>query len=134
MINQLISQAFNGFSLLDLPFLIIQLTTSSILAIIVRFFWLKNIEEEERIFLKFLVPFQLVLTLMALFSLRSPWIIVLFGILSLLPLIGKNNFGYRSKVFYTLIVFISFGIGGGYFVVTILSLVVFIFPIILILK
>lgn len=136
MIKQLISQALNGFSLVDLPFLLLQLSVSAFLAIILRQIWLKkhstNVEESG--LLKYLLPLQVILTLMAIFSLQSPWMIVLFGFLAIMPLLGNNNTDTKTKVFYMTIVAVAFGCGAANLMVTSIVIIFVIIPLLYLIK
>lgn len=129
MIKQLIAQSLNGFSIKDLPFLFLQLSVSAILVLIIRSYWRKGINDPHELsFLKFLVPFHLVLTTIAVFSINSPWITILFGLLALIPVLGTQSFSLRSKAFYMISIFIAFGCGGANLIVTVLTTIVLIIP------
>lgn len=119
MFNQIAALSLNGFSLKDVPFLLMQLSVSALLAIVIRYFWRKqNLSTNESSFLKYLMPVQIILTTLAVFSHQSPWMVVLFGLLSLIPLLGTEGFSLRSKAFYLMIVFIAFGCGAANLFVT----------------
>jgi hypothetical protein len=119
MLKQLIAQSLNGFSFKDIPFLLLQISVSSILVIIVRYYWRKSIQDEnETRFLNFLVPIQIALTAISIYSIKSPWIVVLFGFIALIPLLGNYSFALKSKAFYLICVFIAFGCGGPNLFVT----------------
>lgn len=130
MIKQLISQALNGFSLIDLPFLVLQLSVSAFLVIILRQIWLKKHapKDEEKGLFKYILPLQIVLTLVAVFSLQAPWIIVLFGFMAIIPFLGNNNVDTKTKIFYMLVVAIAFGCGSANVVVTSIVFLIIIFP------
>lgn len=130
MLKQLIAQSLNGFSMKDLPFLFLQLSVSALLAAIIRFYWKKGAEDtQERSLLVYLLPIQMILTVIAIFSLKSPWMIVLFGFIALIPLTGSQSPGMRAKVFYLLCVFIAFGCGASNLVVTTFVTVLLIIPV-----
>lgn len=113
----------------DLPFLFLQLSVSVLLILIIRSYWRKSLKDTHELsFLRYLVPFHLVLTAIAVFSINSPWIVVLFGLLTLIPVLGAQSFSLRSKVFYMISVFIAFGCGGANLVVTALIAMVFVIP------
>lgn len=119
MLKQLLAQATMGFSITDLPILFLQLSISALLAILIRNFWKKgNVEPNEIYFLNYLVPIQVIFTTIAIFSLKTPWILVLFGLLALIPVIGNDGFSLRSKVFYLTCIFIAFGCGAANLFVT----------------
>lgn len=129
MLKQLIAQSLNGFSIKDLPFLFLQLSLSALLVAIIRIYWRKGLNDPQELsFLKYLLPFQLVLTSIAVFSFNSPWITVLFGLLALVPVLGAQSFSLRSKIFYLIAVFIAFGCGGANLAVTVLITLVLILP------
>lgn len=135
MISQILAQAFNGFSFMDLPFLLIQLSTSGLLAYLVRIIWRrKGIESSEEDLLKYLIPMQIILTLIAIYSIKSPWMIVLFGFVAIFPLIGSSILTYRSRIFYMIVVGIAFGCGAGNFIVTCFVISFLILPLLYILK
>lgn len=135
MIKQLISQALNGFSLVDLPFLILQLSVSAFLAIILRMIWQKKHSNSENdVLLKYLVPLQIILTLVAIFSLQSPWMIVLFGFIAIMPLLGSSNLEAKTKVFYTIVVVLAFGCGAANLFVTSLIILLVIIPLLYLIK
>ena len=119
MLKQLLAQATMGFSITDLPILFLQLSISALLAILIRHFWKKgNVESNEFHFLNYLVPMQVIFTTIAIFSLKTPWILVLFGLLALIPVIGNDGFSLRSKVFYLTCIFVAFGCGAANLFVT----------------
>jgi hypothetical protein len=133
MLKQLVAQSLNGFSTLDIPFLILQLSTSALLAFIIRVYWRKaELTDEEKKFLIYLIPLQIALTTLAIFSLQSPWIIVLFGIVTLFPLLGNISVSLRSRFFYMLCVFIAFGCGAANLAVTSLIVICLIIPLLFI--
>ncbi len=114
MLKQLLAQLTMGFSITDLPILFLQLSISALLAILIRNFWKKgNVESNEFHFLNYLVPMQVIFTTIAIFSLKTPWILVLFGLLALIPVIGNDGFSLRSKVFYLTCIFVAFGCGAA---------------------
>jgi hypothetical protein len=129
MLKQLIAQSLNGFSTKDLPFLFLQLSVSALLAAIIRFYWRKGANDaQEQKLIDYLLPVQIVLTTVALFSLKSPWMIVLFGFIALIPVIGSQFLTIKSKVFYLLCVFIAFGCGSSNLTVTSLVTILLILP------
>lgn len=129
MLKQLIAQSLNGFSPKDLPFLLLQLSISALLAAIIRIYWRKGTEEtQEKYLLAYLLPVQIVLTSIAIFSLKSPWMIVLFGFITLIPVIGSQFLSMKSKVFYLLCVFIAFGCGASNLAVTVTVTILLILP------
>ena len=114
MLKQLLAQLTMGFSITDLPILFLQLSISALLAILIRNFWKKgNVESNEFHFLNYLVPMQVIFTTIAIFSLKTPWILVLFGLLALIPVIGNDGFSLRSKVFYLTCIFVALGCGAA---------------------
>jgi hypothetical protein len=130
MLKQLIAQSLNGFSSKDLPFLFLQLSVSALLAVLIRYYWRKGTEDTQELnLLKYLLPVQMVLTVIAIFSLKSPWMIVLFGFIAMIPVIGSHSPGIRAKVFYLLCVFIAFGCGVSNLVVTTLVTVLLVLPV-----
>lgn len=130
MMKQLFAQVLQGFTVKDLPFLIFQLALSAVLAWIIRYFWRKNeLSDEETNFLDYLLPIQIVFTTIAIFSIKLPWITVLFGILSLIPLLGNTGFNLKSKVFYILCLFIAFGCGAANPAVTFCVTVLLVVPV-----
>lgn len=130
MMKQLFAQVLQGFTVKDLPFLLFQLALSAVLAWFIRFFWRKNeLSDEESKFLDYLLPIQIVFTTIAIFSIKSPWISVLFGILSLIPLLGNNGFNLKSKVFYLICLFIAFGCGAANPAITGIVTVLMIIPV-----
>lgn len=129
MIKQLLSQSLNGFTLQDLPFLFVQIITSAILAWIIRVYWRRNIlTNEEKSFLNYLIPFQIILTTIAVFSHQSPWMMIVFGLFALIPVLGNNGFNLLSRFYYTLIIFIALGCGAANLVVTVLITIILIIP------
>lgn len=117
--KQLVFQILGGFSMKDIPFLLLQLTISSLLVWIIRVYWRKReLPDEEKEFLKYLIPLQIIFTTLAIFSLRSPWMIIFLGIVSLVPVLGTTTLSLRSKFFYLLSVFIAFGCGAANIIVT----------------
>jgi len=129
MLKQLLAQSMMGFSMRDLPLLFLQLSISTLLAILIRYFWKKGSDSKDELsFLNYLFPLQIIFTTIAIFSLRSPWILVLFGLLALIPIIGNSGFSLRSKVFYLSCIFIAFGCGASNLFVTTLVTIVFILP------
>jgi hypothetical protein len=129
MFKQIIAQSLNGFSIKDIPFLLLQISVSSILVIIIRIYWRKTIKDEiEKYFLTYLVPFQIALTTLSVFSIKSPWVVVLFGLISLIPVLGGNSLSLKSKFFYLLCVFIAFGCGSVNLAVTSLVTLLLIIP------
>ena len=129
MLKQLLAQATMGFSITDLPILFLQLSVSALLAILIRHFWkIGNVEPNEYHFLNYLVPMQVVFTTIAIFSLKTPWILVLFGLLALIPVNGNDGFSLRSKVFYLTCIFIAFGCGAANLFVTTMVTLFLILP------
>ncbi len=129
MLKQLIAQSLNGFSVKDLPFLFLQLTVSALLAAMVRYYWRKGTDDsQEKNLFSYLLPIQIVLTSVAVFSLKSPWMIVLFGFIALIPVIGSHFLTMRSKIFYLICVFIAFGCGASNLAVTALVTIFLILP------
>lgn len=129
MLKQLLAQATMGFSITDLPILFLQLSISALLAILIRHFWMKgNVESNEFHFLNYLVPLQVIFTTIAIFSLKTPWILVLFGLLALIPVIGNDGFSLRSKVFYLSCIFVAFGCGAANLFVTTMVTLLLVLP------
>lgn len=129
MLKQLIAQSLNGFSAKDLPFLFLQLSISALMAATVRYYWRKGMYDvQEKNLLMYLLPVQIVLTSVAIFSLKSPWMIVLFGFIALIPVIGSQSLTMRSKVFYLLCVFIAFGCGASNLAITVIVTILLILP------
>ena len=129
MLKQIIVQSLNGFSMNDIPFLFLQLSVSALLAIAVRVYWKKGLaNDEEKSLVKYLVPIQVLFTTMAVFSWKSPWIMVLFGLFTLVPIISTVGFSLRSKVFYLICIFIAFGCGAANLMVTLVITTIIILP------
>lgn len=130
MFQQIVFKSLNGFTLSDLSFLVFQMSVSIILSFCIRFYWKKGeVNESEKWMLYYLGPLQLALTGLAIFSNQSPWITVLFGLLSMFPLLGNSILSIRSRIFYLLCVFIAYGCGGANLAVTTLVILVFVLPI-----
>ena len=55
-------------------------------------------------------------------------LVVLFGLLALIPVLGQQSFSMRSKVFYLICVFIALGCGAANLAVTCLVTVLLILP------
>lgn len=129
MFQRILADAFGGFTPQDIPFLTIQLTSSAIIALVIRFFWLRETPgAEEEWLTRYLVVLQVVLTLIAVFALRSPWLAVLFGFFLLVLASAGEKLSIRSRILFLLCSGAAWGCGAGNLAVTGSVYVFLVFP------
>lgn len=122
---------FNGFTMNDLPFLMVQLLAGAIVTWMLRLVWLKRFSNDSNPLMQWIIPVNIVLTLLAVLSIKSPWIAVVFGLISLIIGLSKD-LSLTSRVFYLLVVVLSFGCGIGYVIIFVLIYILLLFPLLLI--